>query len=82
MRTLPSDHYRSSPRIEVMPLADNEPDPLWLCAAPGSGVWWDPGRRLVAPNLISAILKYRPMEVVVEHLRYSASRRAANSRKS
>ena len=41
---------------------------MWLYGAPGSGVWYDPGNRLVAPNLVTAILRVRPMQAVLDHL--------------
>ena len=49
--------------------AGADPGPLWLYAAPGSGVWLEPGRRMVAPNLVSAILRVRSMGEVLAHIR-------------
>ena len=69
LREPPSNReLRSAPRIEVMHLADMWPGPVWMYAAPGSGVWWDPGRRVVAVNLVDAILKFHPMRTVLDHL--------------
>lgn len=56
-------------RLEVMHVADYWPGPVWLYHAPGSGVWWDPGpRRVVARNLVDAILRFHPMASVVRHI--------------
>ncbi|KAL1512074.1 hypothetical protein AB1Y20_005347 [Prymnesium parvum] len=56
-------------RIEVMHTADFWPGPIWLYAAPGSGVWWNPGRHIVALNLVDAVLRFVPLRKVVEHLK-------------
>ena len=58
----------SALRLEVMHIADYWPGPVWLYHAPGSGVWWSPGRRVVARNLVDVILKFNPMDKVVAHL--------------
>ena len=58
----------SAARLEVMHMHDGWDGPLWLYAAPGSGVWWDPGRRLVRRNLIDALLTLLPVGRVVSHL--------------
>jgi hypothetical protein len=49
-------------------IADYWPGPVWLYHAPGSGVWWDPGRRVVARNLIDGILRFHNLSVVVAHI--------------
>ena len=63
----PAGYYEVG-RFEVMHMSDHYPGPLWLYAAPGSGVWLDPGRRMVAPNLISAILRVRSMGEVLANI--------------
>lgn len=68
VRSVPSDHYRIAARIEVMHVFDTEPGAFWMYGAPGSGVWWDPGRRFVARNLVSALLSFHPMERIIAHL--------------
>jgi hypothetical protein len=38
---------------------------------PGSGVWWDPGpRRVVARNLVDALLKFKTLKEIVDHLKW------------
>ena len=49
-------------------MADFWPGPVWLYAAPGSGVWWPAGRHIVATNLVDAILTLYPLSKVVAHL--------------
>ena len=51
-----------------MHLADFWPGPVWLYAAPGSGVWWTAGRHVVALNLVAALLHFMPLSKVVAHL--------------
>jgi hypothetical protein len=65
---LPLHEALHAPRFEVMHIADYWPGPVWLYHARGSGVWWSPGRRVVARNLVDAILKFNPMARVVQHL--------------
>ena len=56
-------------RFEIMHIADYWPGPVWLYHAPGSGVWWDPGpRRVVARNLVDALLRFHPMQTLLDHL--------------
>ena len=64
-----SADYYGAGRFEVMHMSDHYPGPIWLYAAPGSGVWLEPGRRLVAPNLVAAILRVRSMREVLAHIR-------------
>ena len=64
-------HVASSlhtPSLQVMHLADFWPGPVWLYAAPGSGVWWTAGRHVVARNLVAALLHFKPLSEVVAHL--------------
>ena len=65
---LPPDEALHAQRFEVMHIADYWPGPTWLYHSPGSGVWWEPGRRVVARNLVDAILKFNNMSTVVHHL--------------
>lgn len=62
------DEALRAPRLEVMHIADYWPGPVWLYHAPGSGVWWAPGKRVVARNLIDAILKFHSLDAVVAHI--------------
>ena len=57
-----------APRLEVMHVADYWPGPVWLYHAPGSGVWWSPGRRLAARNVVAAVLQLHPLGRVVAHI--------------
>jgi hypothetical protein len=58
-------------RFEVMHIADYWPGPMWLYHAPGSGVWWDPGPRvIVARNLVDAVLKFKTMKEIISHLNW------------
>jgi hypothetical protein len=58
-------------RFEVMHIADYWPGPIWLYHAPGSGVWWDPGPRvIVARNLVDAVLKFKTMKEIIAHLNW------------
>jgi hypothetical protein len=58
-------------RFEVMHIADYWPGPMWLYHAPGSGVWWDPGPRvIVARNLVDAVLKFKTMKEIIDHLNW------------
>ena len=68
VRPTPRELLRHAPRLEVMHTFDGWSGPTWLYTAPGSGVWWSPGRRLVCRNLIDAVLKLHPIEHVVAHL--------------
>ena len=68
VRPMPTATLLNASRLEVMHLSDGWDGPLWLYAAPGSGVWWRPGRRLVARNLVAAVLALHPMDRVVRHL--------------
>ena len=66
-----SERDANARRLEVMHIADYWPGPLWLYHSPGSGVWWDPGpRRVVARNLVDALLKFRSMAEIVAHLKW------------
>ena len=58
-------------RFEVMHIADYWPGPIWLYHAPGSGVWWDPGPRvIVARNLVDAVPKFKTMKEIIAHLNW------------
>ena len=56
-------------RLEVMHVTDYQSGPMWLYSAPKSGVWWDPGRCVIARNLVSAVLRWRPLADVADALR-------------
>ena len=63
-----ADYYNTSARIEILHMAEPQSaghQGLWLYAAPGSGVWWEPGRRLVKKNSIDAVLHFSSLERVV-----------------
>lgn len=67
--SLRTSHAAAHAAAQVMHIADYWPGPTWLYHAPGSGVWWSPGaRRVVARNLVDAILMFNPMSKVVAHL--------------
>jgi hypothetical protein len=72
VRRLPEDYYRTAPRIEVSHTFDWTPGPLWLYAAPGSGVWWDPGKRVVARNMAAAALLWHSAAQVAAAIREQA----------
>ena len=74
---LPTHHYTRGGRFEVMHMFDWSDGPVWFYAAPGSGVWWDPGRVVFARNLVAAVLKFRPLQDVVSHLSSVCSSRPA-----
>jgi len=68
-RQAPADetYYRTAERIEVSHTFDYTAGPLWLYVSPGSGNWWAPGTRVVANNLVDAILRWRtPADVAVQ----------------
>ena len=72
VRRLPEAHYRTAPRLEVSHTFDWTPGPLWLYAAPGSGVWWDPGRRVIARNMVDAAVRWHGVAKVAAALRAQA----------
>ena len=72
VRRLPEAHYRTAPRLEVSHTFDWTPGPLWLYAAPGSGVWWDPGRRAIARNMVDAAVRWHGVAKVAAALRAQA----------
>jgi hypothetical protein len=41
---------------------------VWLYAAPGSGVWWNPGRTIVAENVLMLVLRWHTPFELAEHL--------------
>jgi len=55
-------------RVEIMHTFDWVNGALWAYVAPGSGVWWEPGRTLVARNLADAVLRLLPLSTVVAHV--------------
>ena len=68
-------------RFEVMHIADYWPGPMWLYHAPGSGVWWDPGPRvIVARNLVDAVLKFKTMKEIIVYHRSRRRGRGARAR--
>lgn len=76
-RTLPERYYTEAHRFEVMHMFDWAEGPVWLYAAPGSGVWWSPGRTVFARNLVAAVLKFRPLQEVARHVARSCAARPA-----
>ena len=70
---LPAEHYRTAPRLEVAHTFDWTPGPLWLYGAPGSGVWWDPGRRVLARNMAEAAVRWHGVAKVAAALRAQAA---------
>lgn len=69
LRHLPPEaYYRNGTRFEVLHTFDNMSGPLWLYGAPGSGVWWNPGRVAVRKNLIDAVLSFNDLGTVVRQL--------------
>ena len=68
LEPMATDYYETSARIEILHTAEEYKaghQGLWLYAAPGSGVWWDPGRRLVKKNSIDAVVHFNSLEEVV-----------------
>ena len=70
----PIDFYATASRLEVShtrPAANSKGLPsqglLRLYGAVGSGVWWNPGRRLVARNIVDFVLKRNELSAVVRH---------------
>ena len=77
----PISHFENVSTLEVAHVVDDLAGPLWLYAAPGSGTWWRPGRRLVARNVVDAVLRFNTLETVVSHfVRKSTSRGFATTR--
>jgi hypothetical protein len=73
VRRLPEAHYRTALRLEVSHTFDWTPGPLWLYGAPGSGVWWDPGSRVIARNMADAAVRWHGVAKVAAALRAQAT---------
>ncbi len=58
VRTRDAAYYLRSPHFEVVHFRDKTQGGAWLYGAPGSGVWFAPGRRVVVPNFVSALLQW------------------------
>ena len=71
IRRLPAAAYVGNSRIEVMHRQDANTASRrfeWLYGAPGSGVWWDGGRKAVASNFFEAVAMWNSYDVIGKHL--------------